>query len=215
MIEQIHEIAVRIAAQFPHVACLTQTYFFERRIDPEFPALRNVAVTALKQNRGSWEGAVDVVFKAVRNDAALMWALFEPYRAVAVQRLLTEVAQDLRANEEVTKLVQAKPTGGQNESGPYIASAPEGLSDNVRRQIEARSKVAALSLLDTFKINRKAIGDCTPKEAKEWAAKRERDARFVNLLTRNLPPDEPIRKWVKPETVQEVWTQADQETVNE
>lgn len=55
--------------------------------------------------------------------------------------------------------------------------------------------VARLSLLDTFKINGRSIGDLTAAEANDWASSRTRDVRFVRLLTTGLPLDKPIRKF--------------------
>jgi len=75
--------------------------------------------------------------------------------------------------------------------------------------------VVKLSVLDTFKANGRPIGDMTVTEAIAWAATRERDGRFVRMLTANLPPDLPIRKFRTGEEAQALYDKATQEMRDE
>lgn len=150
---------------------------------------------AVKSNPRNWDGAKDALYKSIKNDPELLWALFEPYRVVATQRLLTEAATLLR------EPVQLKEVGGRSlgdNPGPSVP--PSGM--------DAVARVARLSLLDTFKINGRSIGDCTPEEAIRWAGARERDAAFVRMLTANLPAGRPIRDFRRPEDTQELYDRA-------
>jgi hypothetical protein len=67
-----------------------------------------------------------------------------------------------------------------------------------------------LSKLDTFLINGQKIGDVTASEAVAWAGSRDRDVRFVRLLTANLPPDRPIREFVSAEDADTLYASAEQ-----
>jgi len=175
--------------------------------------LMEIAMQAVRDNPRDWDGAKDALYRAVRNDAGLLWALFEPYRLQAVHKKLTEAAAALRQQERETidlRLKEAARSGHSrfDNHGEHARSA-----GSREAATNARAAVVQLTLLDTFKINGRPIGDCTPREANDWAASRERDARFVRLLTANLPESEPIRKYIRPEEVQHVYTMAEKENV--
>jgi hypothetical protein len=164
-------------------------------IIPANERLMDVAKDAVKSNPRNWDGAKDVLYKSIKNDPELLWAMLEPYRVVATQRLLTEAATLLR------EPVQLKEVGGRTRSvDRSMIDPPSGM--------DAVARVARLSLLDTFKINGRSIGDCTPEEAIRWAGARERDAAFVRMLTANLPAGRPIREFRRPEDTQELYDRA-------
>lgn len=71
-----------------------------------------------------------------------------------------------------------------------------GTGDRKREETIIKTAIR-LSKLDTFRINGRPIGDCTPEEAEGWAVSRERDARFVRALISGLPPGQPIRNTLK------------------
>lgn len=73
------------------------------------------------------------------------------------------------------------------------------------------SVTVRLSLLDTFRIEGRAIGDLTPNQARTWARKSSIPPRFVVLLTANLPPNDPIRKHRQAEDTEAIWKQAEEE----
>lgn len=68
-----------------------------------------------------------------------------------------------------------------------------------------------LSKLDDFYINGRKIGDVTPDEADSFAASRERDARFIRLLTAGLPRglSKPIREYRTAEESDTLFVQAE------
>ena len=175
-----------------------------------------------------WDAKKDALYNRIRDDPVLLWELFQPYRATAVQALLTQATEELRRLEQSAKAASsalghpvsenqmehaqranhASLSGwGQLKSDRHRASAPSAQSQ-ARTAMTAVAEVARLSLLDTFKINGRPIGDLTPAEALRWAGARERDARFVRLLTANLPDDTPIRKHRRAEDTQALYEQA-------
>lgn len=164
--------------------------------------LMQVAKESIKASPRNWDGAKDALYSKIRSDAALLWELFAPYRSQAVQMLLTQAATELR-EEERPRLVAG---GG---AGQMASVRPENAARSARAGMEAAAAVARKTLLDTFRVNGKPIGDLTPQEANAWASSRERDARFVRLLTANLPPDRPIREFRTGEDAQELYAQAE------
>ncbi len=184
-----------------------------------FPSerLRVIAIEALIASPGNWDGAKDALFRGIRDDAALLWALFAPYRAKAAHDLLTDVAVEAR-QQEMPRREQGRGSGaGQalvdNQiEGARPAPTKSGMdapvtrppatrptaapsAGQVRASMEHVADLTRRSLLDSFTLNGQSIGDLTPREAVGWAKSRERDARFVRLLTENLPSDMPIRRF--------------------
>ena len=191
--------------------------------------LMQAARDAIKASPRNWDGAKDVLYQRVRGDAALLWEMFAPYRVEAVQKLLSQAQAELRELEpSVIRAVPSAP--GQfhpdNQSAPARRAndvqSSEGRGQRIggyqttnapssRSGMDAVAAVARLSLLDTFKVNGRSIGDLTVEEAVRWAGARERDARFVRLLTANLPANTPIRKFRTGDEVQAIYEQASQE----
>lgn len=77
--------------------------------------------------------------------------------------------------------------------------------------MNAVSAVARKSLLDTFMLGARPIGDATPTEALRWAALHERDAKFIRVLTAGLPPETPIRRHRRAEDTQQIYDAATKE----
>lgn len=89
-------------------------------------------------------------------------------------------------------------------------SRPAPPAEPARRREETIIKTAIrLSKLDTFRINGRAIGDCTPEEAAGWAASRVRDAQFVRALIHGLPPGKPIRESLKGEEADTIYEKSE------
>lgn len=165
--------------------------------------LRAVVADALKASPRNWDGAKDAVYKAVRDDAGLLWELFAPYRSQAVQVLLAEVGAELRQLEVPRAAVVPSAPGHRSNANQ---------NGNARRAaMDAVAAVARRSLLDTFKINGQSIGDVTAAEANRWAASQKRNVRFVQLLAANLPEDAPIRKFRTAEEATAIYEQASRE----
>jgi hypothetical protein len=169
----------------------------ERSDERQAKCLQEVSMAAIKQSPRNWDGAKDALYRLVKNDADLLWEMFQPYRAQAAQRLLTEAAQAYR-QEELAAEMRRWHSGNAVGAGRVGHVSQNRGARPTRKSsisIEAIAVVAQASLLDTFQVNGRPIGDLTSEEAEKWAASRERDARFIRLLTQNLPPGLPIRKF--------------------
>ena len=185
--------------------------------------IMQVAREAIQANPKNWDGAKDAFYAKVRKDADLLWELLAPYRAQAAQFWLTQAASEIHAQNRMmadlpksgggqcadgnrASNAPADETGGQAHGGNQSACAPR---PSAAAGAAAIANVTRLSLLDTFKVNGQPIGDVTPVEANRWASSRERDARFVRMLTQNLPPDQPIKKYRTPDDAQALYAQAE------
>ena len=186
--------------------------------------MMQVAREAIQSAPRNWDGAKDAFYANVRKDPDLLWELLAPYRAQASQFWLTQAAAELHAQNRAA--VKSQSGGGQSGHGGRTWNAPAntqetgGQSNRGNQQLAAPRPSAAagaaalanvtrLSLLDTFKVNGQPIGEVTSAEANAWAGSRERDARFVRLLTANLPPTEPIKKYRTADEANALYAQAE------
>ena len=188
--------------------------------------LDDIADAALDLHPRTLDAARAYVLREVNGDAALLWTLFLRWHGPAADMLLQACAARRRSKAEAsrradtnpgmppgsgategqtTRSAPPQPTGDRNVAGPSYAAREEA----------RRAVAGVISKLDTFKINGRPIGDCTPEEAMGWRAARVRDARFVYLLAVNLPPGRPIREFIRPEEAESFYARAMAENANE
>ena len=84
-----------------------------------------------------------------------------------------------------------------NDKQQKACPVPPTINDLADRQQRAsrRNVEVQLSLLDEIRLDGQSIGDMTPNEARTWARGQAKHVRFITLITANLPPDEPIRRY--------------------
>ncbi len=170
----------------------------------------------------------NAIWELSKNDLELLHQLYAPYRQQALELALKEAA----AGERLTKILGVKGpdrSGGghkEYENHAIIATPaphPHGFTYDIPSRVTPRpaykppsaASLAAItgvvqaSLLDSFKVNGQSIGDVTASEAMKWAGSRERDARFVRMLTEGLPQDRPIRKYRTAEEAAALYAKAE------
>jgi hypothetical protein len=105
----------------------------------------------------------------------------------------------------------AAPANNFNRFGMEPKNPPR-LDANARKvaAMPTLSKICTAGLLGSFLVNNRPIGEVTPVEANLWAASRQRDAKYVLLLTENLPPNEPIGKWRTAEEAANLYARAEE-----
>jgi hypothetical protein len=199
--------------------------------------LSEIAMAAIQASNRNWTAARNEFMRRVQDDPELLWELFAPYRYQAVQAQLTAAAETLRRIEKLREVPRSGGGGGRASHGDQARPAPAASRSwdrprqgsggghlplanplaaapvTPRHPAAGLSAVAAVtrqSIIDTFQLNGRPIGDATPREARAWAGARERDARFVRLLTANLPEDQPIRRYRSdPDEVAALYAQAE------
>lgn len=174
-------------------------------------ALRRAGVTTPSQRldrlaRRAWEefpadNAMAQRRKVIREAmlGEMCWALIEEWQPAALGKAIGWVLD--RAAEQIREEVEikaAKVSGRKKPKLELVQPEPEAAKSAHARREEKRAAVLVkaavkLSKLDTFLVNGQPIGDVTPEDALDWAASRERDVRFVTMLTGSLPPGRPIR----------------------
>ena len=97
----------------------------------------------------------------------------------------------------------------QTGLAPRVPSMKELADKHTAAVVSKFATMVRMSKLDTFVVNGQKIGDLTAAEATRWAGARERDARFVRMLTANLPPDRPIRQFISADEADKIYAAAE------
>lgn len=95
--------------------------------------------------------------------------------------------------------------GGAAHPAPSLTRMADRQQSAMSRKIET---MVRLSKLDLFKINGRPVGDLTPDEARGWLQSHDRDGRYVRMLITNLPPNRPIREFIKPDEADAIYERA-------
>jgi hypothetical protein len=129
----------------------------------------------------------------------------EKAEAAAAARIAAAVKREQRENAEPIPFTMPQPITGWDREGKFANDEAKAA-----KQFGALARTAVkLSKLDDFMVNGQPIGDLTPEEANGWAASRERDARFVRLLTAGLPAGRPIRQFRKGDEADKLYAAAE------
>lgn len=152
---------------------------------------------------GSMSVALSEFERAVRRDPELLMALVGAERLRSIMSAyLSQVARETRSRGEA----------GHPENVPHQNFARR-VAAPTRRGLEviaAAAPTVARSLLRTFLVNGQPLADVTVEEAASWARSRERDARFVRLLTDGLPPGAVIGRYVTDEDAERAYRLAEE-----
>lgn len=168
-------------------------------------------MNALTRHPKDYAKAQAFFIAEINRDVSLVWELFAPWRAEAIRKALQGASAAL--HEKSTKSRRSVHDHRENHiraDRPARASAARNLVG-----VNSIGQVAKLSMLDLLRVNGRAIGDVTAREARAWAASRRRDARFVELLTSNLPEDRPIREFRTGKDADALYARAQQEIRDE
>jgi hypothetical protein len=175
--------------------------------------LRALAIMAMSDNASSNERVKAAIIAAVRHDLALTWALFEDYAQMAAGKYVIALQHAMRQAEKAREAGQSKDEtqragapavrGGGQPDRPCPSPAP--ITPEQREAKKRTAEIYRLSLLETFTIDGSAIGDWQAGEARAWARRTGRHVRFVELLTANMPADDPIRRWITPDEAAAAW----------
>jgi hypothetical protein len=159
--------------------------------------------------------AQEYILRAVRNDAAMLFVMFERWHGVCTGMLLQAAAKRIRERRQ--QRATAKEIGGDGrnyrERREPIARAADPTP--AEREKYRGSVARIISKLDTVRIDGTPIGRCTPEKAVAWADGRRREARFVYLVSAGVPPGREIGEFVTPDEANAAWERAQREIGNE
>lgn len=125
-----------------------------------------------------------------------------------VHALIAPVVTPLNAGV-TRRSVSARPSAETRELTPAAPNLTELADKQAARMASRLATEVKLSKLDTFIINGRPIGECTPEEARGWASSRRRDALFVERLAANIPDGRPIREFVTGDEAEALYRSAE------
>lgn len=178
--------------------------------------LRATVRAAAERHPRSYDSALDSVLHSCRRDIDLMYALVWKFATNQAKERLNAAYAELNADKRICgktgTSVDAKyglsPAYGEGGDQDRAGSQVKNVTP---RPSNAIAGLVILSKLDTFLVNGCRIGDCTPDEVRDWLKSRRRDVRFAERLIANLPPDRPIREFVRAEEVEKIWEESESE----
>jgi len=187
-----------------------------RSADDRLTDAAKAALAAYPQDYGAAYAAFRT---AVCRDAELTWALFGRFEEAAIRPVLSRASQEIhqarraamadgagsrgdRQSEDArpassTHSASAGSGGGRQTGADQGRRAPS--ADSIAARGAAITAAAARSLLDTFMVNGRPIGDVSAGEARSWARNRKVEWRFVELITAGVMDNQPLRRWVTPD----------------
>ncbi len=120
----------------------------------------------------------------LRREPHLLWDLFREERDAVCARFLRGLTKDVPASKP--SVPASKPsTATSTQRAATLGVAREAVAGAVRR-----------SILDTFYINGRPVGDALVAEAREWSESHAVRAKFVGLLVAGLPDTGRIRDYI-------------------
>jgi hypothetical protein len=197
---------------------------------PTEERLRAIAVEVLGVHGHNNEAARHALYARVLSQADLLCELFAPFRDQALGRYLRWTEEELQ--REAVKQQPNAHSGGQKmrdshvvvaaavrpqerSGGPRGVESPPSLAASLLAKANARreaqrhvGEVLRVSRLDTFRINNRPLAELSVGAARGWALGRGREARWILLMTANMPTDFIVGKQVTPDEAEEYWRRA-------
>jgi hypothetical protein len=187
---------------------------------PPFMALENAYRIAANKHPESIVKRLALFDQALKdaNDAALERELCKAVRGQALHDFAAAMDQKLKDEgyrvtpeptapppkpEEPKKADDAKPA----EPKPQAPPAP-GEAATTMQGAAVVTELHKRLLIDAYLVNGRPLGDCSVEEIDGAQASHARHARFLDLVTRNLPPGAVIRAYRSAEDVQALWEQS-------
>jgi hypothetical protein len=172
---------------------------------------------------------VEAIWAIVQKDKDLLIEMVAPRRAAVIEDLLRSAMAQAAAGREGQSTTAEKagrsspsrtpsPQGERaghlgiaekaKASAPARTSSPPGAPRVSAAALRAVGQVEARAILRTFLIDGRALGDCLVREARSWAAKRARDARFIDMLTAGMQQDMVIGRHCTEKDAMDIWVAA-------
>lgn len=187
--------------------------------------LEQAAREAIGASNRNHERALALLQAAVIDDASLLWELMMSDRERLMRALIYKMAAGgdganrwVNASTRVSPASGGLPARASGEGGAVRVECehqPQPDRPAVPRRtlagVAAAAETVRRSILQTFLVNGQPIGSATVSEARAWARSRQRDAKFVELLTANLPDAAVIGERRSAEDADALYQQAESE----
>lgn len=191
----------------------------------EWPSdeLIQVALNAMVRHADNMDATQHAIFRACRNDAALLRQLILPWWRQATASLITAARSNIRQKQRAGALETAR----ERKAAKVISLVLEReLAEEKRERDEELAQVAALNAqhqqefeerikawkktkASSFTIDERPFWEVSTFNARQWQIRHAQRAKFVDLLLSGLPEDDrPIGHYRRPEEINALWDKA-------
>lgn len=183
-------------------------------------ALMQTAVRAIARHGDNTKATQEAIFRACRNDAALLRALMTPWWQQATASIITEARRQLERRLQRDEL--ETPTERRAANVVSLIHKRE-LAEEKQEREEELARIAEQDRWNHEELNKwlrtkarelEIDGQpwwlATPARARQWQRRQEHHAHFMGLVLTGVPDDDtrPISHYVRPEEVDPLWDKA-------
>lgn len=182
--------------------------------------LLDVAIRAMIRHADDIEATQHAIFRACRNDAALLRQLILPWWRQCTAQLVhearreigrkeragaLETPQERRAGKVVSLIREREAQEAEWEHQEELARLARQKEENDRLLREQRDRWAATKA-SSFYVYDRPFWEVSTFRARQWQRHTAQGARFIDLVLSGVPEDDrPIGYYRRPEEINELW----------
>jgi hypothetical protein len=170
-----------------------------------------LARASIEWAKGNMDGAVERLDRVIVQaaDPELERELTRVYRTLAIRAILATAFNELRSEGKVARPRGETPIKTTDYDLTIERPRPPRPGDWMYDDVHGMTPKANIRrYLESVLVQGRPIGDCTVAEVDAAATSHERSARFMRLLTHNLPPEAIIREHRSEEDAALLWAKA-------
>jgi hypothetical protein len=191
----------------------------------EWPSedLLDVAVRAMVRHADDGEATQHAIFRACRNDAALLRQLILPWWRQCTAQLINEARRsiarkqredaletpmDRRAAKVVSLIMERDRKESQREAAEEAARVA-ALNKRHEREFKDRLEAWNRTKASSFTIDDRPFWEVSTFRARQAQRRSEHESRFLDLVLAGVPEDDrPIGHYRRPEEINTLWDQS-------
>jgi hypothetical protein len=185
--------------------------------------LIEAAINAMVRHADDTEATQHAIFRACRNDAALLRQLILPWWRQCTAQLIAEARREIGRKErsgtletaqerraaKVISLVHERELAKEAREREEELARVAALNEEHKRDFERRIAAWRATKASNFTINERPFWQVSTFIARQWQIHHAQGARFVDLLLSGVPLDDrPIAHYRRPEEINKLWEQS-------
>lgn len=191
----------------------------------EWPSeeLIEVAIKAMVRHADDTEATQHAIFRACRNDAALLRQLILPWWRQCTAQLIAEARRDIsrkqraealetalerRAAKVVSLMVERDRVEAAREHQEEMARVA-ALNAQHQKEFEAHIEAWKRTKASSFFIDGQPFWEVSTFKARQWQRHEAQGAKFLDLVLSGVPEDDrPIAHYRRPQEINTLWDQS-------
>lgn len=185
--------------------------------------LLQVAIRSMAKHADDTEACQHAIFRACRNDPALLRQLILPWWRQATGSLISETRRHLRRGEredtletsverraaKVVNLIEERELAREKREREEALAEQARLNKQHHEEFLARIAAWKQTKASSFMIEDRPFWEVSTREARVWQRRWHHRGLFLDLLLSGVPEDDkPIMHYRRPEEVDALWDRA-------